>query len=173
MLGRLVAPALPARFGGEAPGVAPVFALVFVTMTDPDGTGPTATSDALAGTEWTIVRLGDTPVLEGDQPLVIAFGHDGRASGSTGVNQLTASYSLTAEYLTFGPLATTRRAGTPELMAQEHAVVQSLAGMCPYELTAHTLSIDGPFGRVDLVSTAPMPVDPLDAERELSRPSEA
>ena len=173
MLGRLVAPALPTRSGGEAPGVAPVFALVFVAMTDPDVAGPTATSDALAGTEWAIVRLGDTPVLDGDHPLVIAFGHDGRVSGSTGVNQLTASYSLTAEYLTFGPLATTRRAGTPELMEQEHLVLQSLAGMCPYVLTAQTLSIDGPLGRVDLVSTAPQPIDPLDAERQLSRPTEA
>ena len=173
MLGRLVAPALPTRSGGEAPGVAPVFALVFVGMTAPDGTGPTATSDALAGTEWSIVRVGDTPVLEGDQPLVIAFGHDGRVSGSTGVNQLTASYSLTAEYLTFGPLATTRRAGTPESMEQEHRVVQSLAGMCAFELTARTLSIEGPFGRIDLVSTAPLPHDPPTAERELSRPTEA
>jgi heat shock protein HslJ len=173
MLGRLVAPALPTRSGGEAPGVAPVFALVFVPMTDPDVTGPTATSDALAGSEWAIVRLGDAPVLDADQPLVIAFGHDGRVSGSTGVNQLTASYSLTAEYLTFGPLATTRRAGTPELMEQEHLVVQSLAGMCSFELTAHTLSIDGPIGRVDLVSTAPLPVEPLPTHRELSRPTEA
>ena len=39
-------------------------------------------------------------------------------------------------------------------------MVQSLAGMCPFELTAHTLSIDGPLGRVELVSTAPLPVDP-------------
>ena len=142
-------------------------------MTDPDGTGPTATSDALAGTEWIIVRVGDAPVRDGDQPLVVAFGHDGRMSGSTGVNQLTASYSLTAEYLTFGPLATTRRAGDPELMEQEHRVVQSLAGMCLFELTAHTLSIDGPLGRVELVSTAPLPMDPLDAGRELTRPTEA
>jgi heat shock protein HslJ len=168
-----VAPAPPTRSGGEAPGVTPVFVLVFVPMTDPDGTGPNAMSDALAGTEWTIVRLGDTPVLDSDQPLVVAFGHDGRVSGSTGVNQLTASYSLTAGYLTFGPLATTRRAGPPEQMEQEHRVVQSLAGMCLFELTAHTLSIDGPLGSIDLVSTAPLPVGPLDAEPELSRPTDA
>ena len=93
-------------------------------MTEPDGTGPTATSDALAGT-----RVGDRALgrraraSTATTPLVVAFGHDGRVSGSTGVNQLTASYSLTADYLTFGPLATTRRAGTPELMEQEHRVV--------------------------------------------------
>jgi len=140
-------------------------------MTDqPDGTGPTATSDALAGTEWSIVSLDDVPVVEDAQPLVVAFGHDGRVSGTTGVNHLTASYSVTAEYLTFGPLATTRRAGPPALMEQEHRVVQSLAGMCPFELTADTLSIDGPVGRVELVSTVPRPAAPV--EREMSRPAE-
>ena len=46
-----------------------------------------------------------------DHVIVVTFGHDGRVSGSTGVNQLTASYNVTPEYLTFGPMATTRRAG--------------------------------------------------------------
>jgi heat shock protein HslJ len=130
-------------------------------MTEPSGPGPTATSDALAGTEWTIVQVADVPASDAGDPLIVAFGHDGRMFGSTGVNQLTASYSLTADYLTFGPLATSRRAGTPEQMEQEQRVVASLAGMCPYELTTHTLSIDGPLGRVQLVSTTPLPEAPF------------
>jgi heat shock protein HslJ len=125
-------------------------------MTEADGGGPTASSDALAGTEWVIVRLADQPVVDADGPLVLAFGHDGRMSGSTGVNQLTASYSLTADYVTFGPLATTRRAATPAQMDQEQRVVASLAGMCPFQVTTHTLTIDGPLGRVELVTTAPL-----------------
>jgi heat shock protein HslJ len=103
------------------------------------------------------VRLADEPLHAGEGPLLLAFGHDGRVSGTTGVNRLTASYSLTADYLTFGPLATTRRSGSPELMEQEHRLVQSFAGMCPYALTVHTLTIEGPFGRVELVSTTPVP----------------
>lgn len=126
-------------------------------MSDADRQGPTATSDALAGTRWAIARLAGSPLPDAEAPLVITFGHDGRVSGSTGLNQLTASYSLTAGYVTFGPLATTRRAGTPEQMEREQRVVASLAGMCPYELTAETLAIDGPLGRVELVSMAPPP----------------
>ena len=133
-------------------------------MTDGDGPGPNATTDALAGTHWSIVELAETPIVEAETPLVVRFGHDGRVSGSTGVNQLTASYSLTADYLTFGPLATTRRAGPPDQMEQEQRVVASLAGMCPYHLTTHTLSVDGPLGRVDLVSTAPLPEEPFRPE---------
>jgi heat shock protein HslJ len=126
-------------------------------MTEADGTGPTATSDALAGTEWEIVRVADEAVHPVDGPMLLAFGHDGRVSGTTGVNQLTASYSLTADYVTFGPLATTRRSGNPEQMDQEHRLVQSLAGMCPFQLTQHTLTIEGPLGVVELITTRPLP----------------
>jgi heat shock protein HslJ len=129
-------------------------------MTDPGGVGPTATSDALAGTEWAIVRLADHGVLDTGEPLVLSFGHDGRVSGSTGVNRITASYSLTADYLTFGPLASTRRSGTSEQMEQEQRLVASLAGMCPFQLTPHTLTIDGPLGRLELISTSPLPAPP-------------
>jgi len=160
-----VAPALPTRFGGEAPGATPVFGphrrdvarrpTSVAAMTELGGTGPTATSDALAGTQWEILAIDGQAVVPTDPPLVVTFGHDGRVSGTTGVNQLTASYSLTAEYLTFGPLATTRRAGPSELMEQEHRVIASLAGMCSYRLDARSLSIDGPLGWVDLATTEP------------------
>jgi heat shock protein HslJ len=123
-------------------------------MTEAGPRGPSATSDALAGTEWAIVRVDGQELDGGGVPLRLAFGHDGRVWGSTGVNELTASYSLTESYITFGPLATTRRSGSPGLMEQEQRLVSSFAGMCPFHLGARTLSIDGPFGRVELVSTA-------------------
>ena len=126
-------------------------------MTDPRASGPNATSDALAGTQWELLTIDGEPAASGEVPLVITFGHDGRVSGSTGVNQLTASYTVTADYLTFGPLATTRRAGSPELMAQEHRVVGSLAGMCAFRHDARTMSIDGPLGRIELANTDPPP----------------
>ena len=129
-------------------------------MTESGGGGPNATSDALAGTQWEILSIDGQSVEAADEPLLISFGHDGRVSGSTGVNQLTASYSLTADYLTFGPLATTRRAGSPALMEQEHRVVASLAGMCPFRLDPRTLWVDGPLGRVELANTRPPPEPP-------------
>ena len=61
-------------------------------MSDPVTTGPTATSDVLAGTSWLIRRIDRTDVLPGEGgPMVLSFGQDGRASGTTGVNQLTAN----------------------------------------------------------------------------------
>jgi heat shock protein HslJ len=134
-------------------------------VSDPVTTGPTATSDVLAGTSWLIRRIDRTELVPGEgRPMVLSFGHDGRVSGSTGVNQLTASYSVTPEYLTFGPTATTRRAGSPELMAQEHRVVGSLAGMCRYRLSPAVLEFDGPYGLVELdrYGAPPPPADGSD-----------
>ncbi len=131
-------------------------------MTDHGARGPTATSDPLAGTQWEILSIDAVPI-EGGDPVIITFDHDGRISGSTGLNQLSASYSLTAEYLTVGALATTRRAGPPQLMEQEHRVVASLAGMCPYRREGRRLSIDGPLGHVRLSSTGPAPEVPASA----------
>jgi heat shock protein HslJ len=139
-------------------------------MTELGATGPSATSDALAGTQWELLAIDGAAMAPGDAPLLLTFGHDGRVSGTTGVNQLTASYSLTPDYLTFGPLATTRRAGPPELMEQEHRIVASLAGMCSYRLDARTLSIDGPLGRVDLANTAPVPHPPAPPAADDERP---
>lgn len=119
--------------------------------------GPSATSDALAGTEWRIVAVDGQPV-RGDEPLLVSFGHDGRVTGTTGVNSFTASYSLTADYLTFGPMATTRRAAPPDLAEREQQVVGSLAGICPVAVATHTLEFEGPRGRVELHSTRPLPV---------------
>jgi len=180
-----VAPAPPTSFGWEAPGAIRFFAsgiarrnppgpVASVEMSEPRADGPNATSDALAGTQWEILTIDEEPVIVGEAPLVVTFGHDGRVSGTTGVNQLTASYSLTADYLTFGPLATTRRAGPPDLMAQEHRVVASLAGMCPFHLAARTLSIEGPMGRIELVTTDPLPAGPaLGDEPSLDPTSDA
>ena len=134
-------------------------------MSEPATRGPTATSDVLAGTSWHIRRIAGVELATpDDQPIAVTFGHDGRVSGSTGVNQLTASYNVTPEYLTFGPMATTRRASSEELMAQEHQVVGSLAGMCRYRLSDEALTFEGPYGSVELDRRdAPMPAGNGDA----------
>ena len=125
-------------------------------MTDPN-LRATPTSDLLAGSRWEISRVGGAAIVPPEEPLPIRFGHDGRVSGSTGINEFTASYSVNATYLTFGPMALTRRAGPPELSAQEAAIVGALAGACTYRLEGGRLLVDGPSGALELTSVDPVP----------------
>jgi len=116
-------------------------------MTMDAGDGAMATSDVLAGRVWLGESI-DGSRLGGDEPVTLEFGHDGRVSGSTGVNRYTASYAVAGDSVTFGPLAVTRREGSAAAIEQEHKVVGSLAGRCPFHLEGEDLVFDGPLGVV-------------------------
>lgn len=79
----------------------------------------------LAGTSWLVREIAGQPALEAAPPT-IAFGHDGRAAGSTGANRFTGGYVLVGDELSFGPLATTRRSGPPAVMDQQQRFLASL-----------------------------------------------
>ena len=61
-----------------------------------------------------------------ERPPVLRFDHGGRVTGTTGVNRLAGSWTLADGVLTLGPLAMTRKAGPPERMAVEAALVAAL-----------------------------------------------
>lgn len=66
------------------------------------------------------------PAPEGLPPATLQI-EGGRASGSTGCNQWTADVVWTARgAMRFGPVATTRMACAPVVMAQERAVLAAL-----------------------------------------------
>ena len=71
----------------------------------------------------------------------LSFGDDGGLSGTTGVNRLMGRYEVGEAAVTFGPLATTRMAGPPELMAQEQAVTRALSGEVAYALVGEGLTL--------------------------------
>ena len=88
----------------------------------------------VAGIDWSLVELDGRPVeraLRPDgtpapSPTLRLDGNAGRAQGSTGLNTFTGSYQQTGSTLTFGPLASTRRAGPPPAMALESALLKAL-----------------------------------------------
>lgn len=84
--------------------------------------------EPLAGTSWVLTELnGRPPVASPDVPTpTLAFAAD-RASGNGGCNQFNGSYTQAGDGLTFGPLASTRRACVNEAgNAQETAYLQAL-----------------------------------------------
>ena len=88
----------------------------------------------LEGAEWTVESLGGAGLVEGSR-VTLAFGADGRVSGSASCNGFTGAYALTGEGLSIGNVATTRKACPPPLMEQEAAFLAALGTVQRFEIT--------------------------------------
>jgi heat shock protein HslJ len=77
---------------------------------------------------WRVIGIGADPVPAG---AVIELHEDGRITGSTGINRLTGAFALIDGELRTSPLATTRMAGSPELMDVERRLLAALADPVP------------------------------------------
>lgn len=68
---------------------------------------------ALAGTNWRLVSFGpvgtEENVVSGTKPT-LNFAEDGRASGSTGCNSFSGTYTVRGDTLSFGRMISTKRA---------------------------------------------------------------
>lgn len=91
-----------------------------------------AQANRIAGTSWQVTGVNNgrqavVGVLAGTS-LTMAFGADGRLSGSAGCNSYTASYGGDGHGIRIGPPAATRKAcAQPEgVMAQEAAFLAAL-----------------------------------------------
>ncbi len=81
---------------------------------------------ALADTAWRPVEIAGEPVPD-DTSLMIRFAIDGGLSGHGGCNTFTGRYTIDRVTLTFGPLASTRKACPPAIMRRETGFAAALA----------------------------------------------
>jgi heat shock protein HslJ len=102
---------------------------------------------SLEGTSWNAVEVNGTAIA-GDVAATerrpqLAFGADGRVSGSDGCNRLTGPYTVKdSNGLAFGPLAGTRMAcpGTDELASR---FLSALQGTSRWSVVKERLAIYG------------------------------
>lgn len=80
----------------------------------------------LAGTSWSFVSIGGTPVAA-DRPTSLTFEAD-RLSGSAGCNRFSGRYTRDGRTLTAGPLMATEMACPGAGMAQEGAFFAMMRG---------------------------------------------
>jgi heat shock protein HslJ len=73
--------------------------------------------ESLHDTTWTIVMIGQMPVLD-DVRTEVRFA-DGRISGTAGCNRFNGDYSIASNVLTVGPVVSTRMMCPEKQMAQE------------------------------------------------------
>jgi heat shock protein HslJ len=98
----------------------------------------------LGDTEWTLVELESdaADVAEGERaPHLVLDLEESLVTGSTGINRLMGSFALSESELRFGPLASTRMAGSDDAMARERAFLDAMARVTSYELEYRTLSL--------------------------------
>ncbi len=112
------------------------------------GKEPKADPALLLGAEWVVEDINRGGVIDRSR-LTLAFGADGRVSGSTNCNRLNGLYAADGGTITFTPLATTRRACLGEgLMMQERKYMSALGGEMAWTITADgALELKGDEGR--------------------------
>lgn len=74
---------------------------------------------------WRIEQARSEPLLDKRQARV-DFGADGRLTGHTSCNRMTATYTLEGDKLAVGPVTTTRMACAPLQLEQEDRVLTAL-----------------------------------------------
>jgi heat shock protein HslJ len=100
----------------------------------------------LTGTTWTMtsVNNGQQAVVSAvaGTPVTLTLSDDGSASGSSGCNQYSGSYTTDGGTLSFGPLASTQMAcADPDLNEQEQAYLAALSTVATYRLEGTRLDL--------------------------------
>jgi copper homeostasis protein (lipoprotein) len=113
-------------------------------------TAATQAQPTLENTYWKLIRLGKTTVTAADnqrEPYLILHPADQRVSGSGGCNQLTGTYELEGNRLTFSQMAGTRMA-CPSGMEHEQAFHDALGRAATWRIEEEKLELSDASGNV-------------------------
>ena len=113
---------------------------------------PSATAvDRLSDQEWVVEDVGGRGLIDSAR-LTLGFAPDGRLSGLAGCNSFTGSYSVEAQTLTIGQLATTRKLCAPALMDLERSFVGVLSIATSFRIDATGALILSTLGGVTITA---------------------
>lgn len=109
----------------------------------PAPSGPPA---ALLEGTWRAEEIGGDKSLAAAQPT-LRFAADGRAGGSGGCNTYVGPVSIDGDAMTFGRLASTRKACAPAMLDQEQKFFIALAGARSFSIVGAQLTLRDAAGR--------------------------
>lgn len=99
----------------------------------------------LRGTEWRAVDVGGQPVpaeLPGGRvPFFLLDPGKSQVTGYSGLNNFFGGFDASEGSLSFGHLASTRRAGPPAAMAFESTLFKALGATTSYRIMGKTLEL--------------------------------
>ena len=104
----------------------------------------------LAKTYWRLVAVNGTTVSPGTgrQPHIEFDPEKKRVTGYSGVNIFSGGYNATESQLRMSKMASTRRAGPPELMKLETTYLKALSATRSYRISGHELELINYDGQV-------------------------
>lgn len=94
------------------------------------------TTPMLDGTVWQVEDVDKGGIIDNSM-ITVAF-DDGRVIGYTGCNRYFGSYETVGESITVREIASTLKACTPAIAAQEQRFLQALSGATSYRLESGT-----------------------------------
>jgi putative lipoprotein len=103
----------------------------------PPGAAGSSPPPSLSGAEWVVEDIDGKGVVDGARATLNfdgASGSGGRVTGSGSCNSYTGPYTQSGDALSFGNLASTRRACPPALMDQEQRFFDTLANVRRFEM---------------------------------------
>jgi heat shock protein HslJ len=89
--------------------------------------------------DWLLIEIDGEPI-DPEAPREVRFEAD-RVTGRVGVNRFTGSFTADGEVIQVGPVASTRMAGPPELMALEDRFNSHLDGELEMALEGGVLTL--------------------------------
>ncbi|HSN51250.1 MAG TPA: META domain-containing protein [Woeseiaceae bacterium] len=102
----------------------------------------------LTNTYWKLVELNGGAVEPGeDRELHMILRGEDEVGGYAGCNQFMGSFTVAADGLSFGPIASTRRL-CAESMQQEHAFLQALENAQRFSIAGENLAIENAGGEI-------------------------
>lgn len=106
----------------------------------PQEVPPPASQGDLIDTAWSVTSIGGDPVLAHTE-LTFSIAPDHRAGGNGGCNSYFTEASFETSSIAFGPIAGTRMACEPAVMAQEARFFNALQATGGYELSGDALRL--------------------------------
>ncbi|WP_290610404.1 META domain-containing protein [Arsukibacterium sp. UBA3155] len=106
---------------------------------EPDDSAPAVAAGLTIAGKWQLIELMQQSVAD-DNQVFLQFDPAGRVSGYTGCNNLTGSYKLQDAMLSFGPLATTRKACREDTL--EPQFLEVLAKVDNISIAGEVLSLN-------------------------------
>jgi heat shock protein HslJ len=130
-----------------------------LTLKDSSGATVLAYAPGLSGVEgaWTATGVnngkGAVQTTTQTEQITAVFGPDGDRAGSGGCNDYNATYAVSGDALTLGPVAATKKACADDVMTEENAYFAALGNVATFDIKGTTLTLRDSQGATQVTYT--------------------